>query len=290
MSDQSQVRICKKHGPQPLDTGFRKYVAYNYKGRDIYTYRCLLCQGERSKGRYSEEKKQATYQWRKDHPEDLAKIQKRCYEKHGEAYKKQMKQRREALRLRVLQHYSSETPSCACCQEKNIEFLCLDHINNDGAEHRKELKKKTEGYWSWVERNGYPPGYRVLCHNCNHTYAVFGNCPHQPNFVQEDVSKLTPGKRHSRKLKNLVLKHYGGNPPHCACCQETESNFLAIDHVNGGGREHRRRLKESVGISGDTMFYRWVIYEDYPPMFRILCHNCNFAHGAYDHCPHQPSQ
>jgi hypothetical protein len=31
----------------------------------------------------------------------------------------------------------------------------------------------------WLARQGYPPGYRVLCHNCNSAYGYYGHCPHQ---------------------------------------------------------------------------------------------------------------
>jgi hypothetical protein len=26
---------------------------------------------------------------------------------------------------------------------------------------------------------GYPPGFRVLCHNCNMAIGLFGVCPHE---------------------------------------------------------------------------------------------------------------
>src|SRR3990167_4100247 len=41
------------------------------------------------------------------------------------------------------------------------------------------------------------------------------------------------------RLRMQVMRHYGGDPPMCACCGETELDFLTIDHINGGGRKHR---------------------------------------------------
>jgi hypothetical protein len=42
-------------------------------------------------------------------------------------------------KYRVLSHYSNGVPVCACCGESLIGFLTLDHINGDGAQHRKAL-------------------------------------------------------------------------------------------------------------------------------------------------------
>lgn len=46
-------------------------------------------------------------------------------------------------------------------------------------------------------------------------------------------------KRSKEKLKNEVFEIYGNK---CSCCGETERLFLTIDHVNGGGNAHRRKV------------------------------------------------
>jgi hypothetical protein len=30
-----------------------------------------------------------------------------------------------------------------------------------------------------------------------------------------------------------------------------------------------------------------VIKENFPPEYRVLCHNCNQSHGWYGYCPHE---
>ena len=74
---------------------------------------------------------------------------------------------------------------CACCGESNIVMLNIHHINGDGAEHRRELRggKGDSGgggikVYFWLKRNNYPPGFGVLCFNCNHAIHVLGYCPH----------------------------------------------------------------------------------------------------------------
>ena len=66
---------------------------------------------------------------------------------------------------------------CACCGEANEKFLSLDHINNNGAEHRKMVDRRKIYYW--LKKNNYPFGFQVLCMNCNFGKARNnGICPH----------------------------------------------------------------------------------------------------------------
>ena len=85
-------------------------------------------------------------------------------------------------------------------------------------------------------------------------------------------------RKRNRKRRELVINHYGGQ---CACCGEKTFEFLAVDHVKGGGDAHRMKVG-----SGSNMI-EWVIKNDFPPIFQILCHNCNQAIGYYGHCPHE---
>lgn len=79
----------------------------------------------------------------------------------------------------------------------------------------------------------------------------------------------------------------------CACCKETELVFLCIDHRNGGGNTHRRSLGIKQGTGG-ARFFKWILAETekigkraIKKQFRILCHNCNAAHGILGYCPHK---
>jgi len=55
---------------------------------------------------------------------------------------------------------------CVGCGETELFVLQLDHIAGNGNKHRKEI-----GGWAymykWIIDNGFPPGFRVLCANCN---------------------------------------------------------------------------------------------------------------------------
>lgn len=95
------------------------------------------------------------------------------------------------------------------------------------------------------------------------------------------AAKREVQKRYRLKRRQDVLVAYGGK---CACCGEAQNEFLSIDHIDGGGREHRRQIG-----TGANVLYHWLRKNDYPEGFRVLCHNCNAARGFYGYCPHQPT-
>jgi len=70
---------------------------------------------------------------------------------------------------------------CACCGEGEPKFLTLDHVNGDGARHRRKFATLSSiPVLSDLRRRGYPPGFQVLCSNCNHgRHRNGGTCPHQ---------------------------------------------------------------------------------------------------------------
>jgi hypothetical protein len=83
-------------------------------------------------------------------------------------------------RLTCLTHYSNGTLRCACCREQGLHFLCIDHVNNDGAEHRRSIGGAVGNtFFAWLVRHNFPEGFQVLCYNCNNGKRVHdGVCPH----------------------------------------------------------------------------------------------------------------
>lgn len=81
----------------------------------------------------------------------------------------------------IVWHYSRGLMRCVCCEEKEFQFLQVDHINNDGAQHRRELRYayRNEMY-EWLIKNNLPQGFQILCANCNFgKYVNKGVCPHK---------------------------------------------------------------------------------------------------------------
>ena len=90
-------------------------------------------------------------------------------------------------------------------------------------------------------------------------------------------------KDRDRNTRLQALQAYGGEKPACSCCNENILDFLAIDHIDGKGNQHRKLIGEGSGT-----LYRWLRDNGYPAGFQVLCNNCNY--GKYRNngvCPHK---
>lgn len=86
-------------------------------------------------------------------------------------------------------------------------------------------------------------------------------------------------RQHHAKQKRTIIDYYGGN---CVCCGEDTIEFLTVDHINGGGTKHRKRL------GGGARLYRWIVKNKFPPGYQTLCMNCNLGkHLGNGTCPHK---
>ena len=84
-----------------------------------------------------------------------------------------------------------------------------------------------------------------------------------------------------RILIEDVLRLYGSQ---CACCGEGTFEFLTIDHINGGGRAHVKRI----GGNPTTLYRRIRSGQENKDDYRVLCFNCNSGrqrNGGV--CPHE---
>jgi hypothetical protein len=83
---------------------------------------------------------------------------------------------------------------CACCGEDERIFLSIDHVNNDGAAHRKEIGV---GHilFRWIIENDFPNTLQLLCCNCNlGKHRNGGVCPHESrrlNYLKPDERAVT---------------------------------------------------------------------------------------------------
>lgn len=112
------------------------------------------------------------------------------------------------------------------------------------------------------------------CYECKKIYAA-----ENKDKYREKKNAQARGWRKDLRLQLLSI--YSNDPlnPACTCCDEYRTEFLAIDHIHGGGH----RQKKEIG----THIYKWLRDSKFPPGFRVLCHNCNQSLGAYGYCPHE---
>jgi len=96
---------------------------------------------------------------------------------------------------------------CACCGETEPMFLTIDHINNNGSKHRKEITngckdyrdyRSSTGYktYRWLINHNFPDGFQVLCANCNSgKHRNNGICPHHDSEGSTTIPEGSTAKR-----------------------------------------------------------------------------------------------
>lgn len=92
-------------------------------------------------------------------------------ERRRESVARSRRKRNREFRLAALEAYGGK---CTWCGEEDEDCLVIDHVNNDGAAHRREIeprngKARGAGHliYRWLAKYDYPGGFQVLCANCN---------------------------------------------------------------------------------------------------------------------------
>jgi hypothetical protein len=140
--------------------------------------------------------KQRVEAWREQNREryleDLRSRSRQRYETVEGQEKERSRGRTLQLRYRMtaLHVYGGDPPRCACCGEDNYHFLSFDHINGGGRKHKQQAG--IGNLAQWLCTHGFPDGFRVLCHNCNLSYGMYGFCPHTlpPDMLTAERSRL----------------------------------------------------------------------------------------------------
>jgi hypothetical protein len=128
-----------------------------------------------------------------------------------------------------------------------------------------------------------------LCKECSHKKSVEYYTKNKTRMLKISSTWLKNNrdrayalnKKSREKRRLMALQAYSSKIPTCSCCGEKQIEFLTIDHINGGGRKHRKVL----GDGGQTL-YGFLKQNGYPKGFRVLCYNCNSCLGHYNYCPH----
>lgn len=72
-------------------------------------------------------------------------------------------------------------------------------------------------------------------------------------------------RRRWQETRRWAIRHLGGK---CVRCGFSDPRALQIDHINGGGRAHRRQYSY-------TSFYLRVAEGEFDGLVQLLCANCN---------------
>jgi len=134
-------------------------------------------------------------------------------------------------------------------------------------------------------------GYNKSLSDVKYTLKTCIRCTKKKNLEQFTLDKRNKdghtslcreceSLRHKEMRKNhweKILAHYGKK---CTCCGIDEKIFLTVDHIKGDGSKHRKNLNRG-------RLYAYIVRENFPKDYQILCWNCNCAKKNNGFCPHQ---
>ena len=162
-----KTKICSLCGRGKPISDFYSY----WKGRKGLTARCKDCIKRKNAEYYAKTKEQ----YRKYRANYNSENRELINQRQRETYAR--------LRGLILDTYGNK---CACCGETEPLFLELDHINNDGAKHRRIIGSSAKQLYAEVKRQGFPQDtYQLLCANCNQGKKRGGGiCPHKSRNTQ----------------------------------------------------------------------------------------------------------
>lgn len=113
-----------------------------------------------------------------------------------EKYKK--RQIQYEAKLKVIKHYGGK---CVCCGSKELSFLTLDHIDNDGHIHRKDFNRSLKLYQDLI-KNDFKTPFRIqiLCANCHQSKSKFGRCIH--GMTKKEIEIWLYGEHNVKVVKS----------------------------------------------------------------------------------------
>lgn len=140
-----------------------------YKRHDDYNKRWYA--------RNAEEQRETARAYYRENTEDRKQYARKYREQNPERVSKSRRQAERKRKMAAFDAYGGR--ACKCCGETILTFLTIDHINGCSPEKREE-QGLGSGLYSWLKKHNYPPGFQVLCFNCNLGRQINGGiCPHR---------------------------------------------------------------------------------------------------------------
>lgn len=105
------------------------------------------------------------------------------------------------------------------------------------------------------------------------------------NWAKEHPEKIKEykgdwQKRRNHNIRIQCLTYYSKGKMECVCCKENIERFLTMDAINFKG--HKKVTGSGV------LFWKWLIKNNFPKGFRVLCWNCNSGRATNGgKCPHE---
>lgn len=199
------------------------------------------------------------------------------YKEHGNKFFAWLKRNDYPRKMQVLCHNCNEAKSLA-------GWCCVHHPKPDGATSQRPGKPIIPLPPVTEDELRYALGRTQECYGCRRTFPHSNTyfCRHKQMAAGLlNICKDCDRKAHSEHAaarseiaKEKVFAHYSPGKAACAICGIADRIFLTVDHIEGGGAEHRREKKIN-------NLYTWLVKNNFPPGYRLLCWNHNMGLGFY---------
>src|SRR5574343_20102 len=151
------MKVCKSCGNKKNENEFKK------DGKGYLYQPCKRCCADRYR------------QWQQNNREHIREYQREWINNNRDKHNEYNRNRNKRLKDSVMSYYGNK---CSCCGETEPKFLTVDHVNNDGAAHRKEVHG--DKIYSHIIKANFPDSFQILCWNCNLGKQFNGGiCPHK---------------------------------------------------------------------------------------------------------------
>ena len=131
---------------------------------------CTKCGEDKSLDQYYKRAKSRGHGPRSQCIACVSKHEAAYRERNREVIKQRANQRNRRLKQQVIALYGG---ICECCGIDELDFLTIDHVNNDGKQERGAY------FYGSLVKQPRRSDLRVLCWNCNSAKGLFGTCPHE---------------------------------------------------------------------------------------------------------------
>lgn len=149
--------------------------------------------------------------------------------------------------------------------------------------------KCTKALTDFYKNQANPNGYQHICIECSKWWASTPKGLESRrlrtayNYKKNREQVMERRRSDDAAIRLMALQKVSGlTIPCCACCNENEIKFLALDHKYNNGNIERRENPKAQKLP------RWLKKNNYANLdqYQVLCYNCNMAKAFYKQCPH----
>ncbi len=161
---------------------------------------------------------------------------------------------------------------------------------------KQKARNQSDKYKAWKKDHQQKPEIKAKAKARKQTSAYKKKAKEYTSRTEVMAKAEAKVKFFALARLNILLtyskRHSNSDVPCCRCCgQNSHTEFLAIDHILGKKVMDTIPELVKIGYSSKLKNYlllQWIIDNNFPEGFQILCHNCNQskANTKHNSCIH----